>query len=53
MHDRIRLLLRQYLLDQLPIYQIAFDEFSSRIERATMTFAQVIENRDAVALVEQ
>jgi len=39
MHDRIRLLLRQCLLNRLSIYQIAFDEFSPRIERATMTFA--------------
>ena len=53
MHDRIRSLLCQRLLDRLSIFQIAFDEFSAWIDRAAMAFAQIIENRDAVVLIEQ
>src|SRR5437879_7937426 len=53
MHDRVRLLFSQRFLDRLSILEIAFEKFGSRIERGAMSFAQVVENGNAVSFVEQ
>ena len=53
MHDRIRPLLHQCFLDRFSILQIALNKFGARIERGAMAFAQVVEDRNAVAFVEQ
>src|SRR2546430_15675680 len=53
MHHRIRLLRGHSQLGGMSILQIALHELRARIERGAMAFAQVIENGNAVALVEQ
>src|SRR5438552_12534658 len=53
MHDRIGPMLRQRFLDRLSILQIAFDELRARVDRGAMAFAEIIEDADLMAFVEQ
>jgi len=51
MHHCLRPQSRQSVGGRLSISQIALDKFRPWIKRATMAFAEVIENRDLMLLI--
>jgi hypothetical protein len=53
MHDCIRFCLAQRIGDFFPISQIGFDKGGALIDGATMSFAQIIENENFVAFIDQ